>query len=141
MGDYAGAEHHSKQGIALYDRERDHRLTYIYSGHDPGVCADAFRGLCKATGRGRPSARSLPGSARTGHGCPTSTHDRTRSLGLSYAHVPAEPVEAQRAAEREIAICEEYLLPLLLSQGSSNSDGHLPHKVHSTRASGSCRRA
>jgi hypothetical protein len=28
-----------------------------------------------------------------------------------------EPAEAQRAAEQEIAICEEYLLPLLLSQG------------------------
>src|SRR5262249_6819914 len=37
---------------------------------------------------------------------------------LSYVHIfRREPVEVQRTAEQEIAICEEYLLPLLLSQG------------------------
>ncbi|WP_162917551.1 hypothetical protein [Dongia deserti] len=45
MGDYAGARHHAEPGIGLYDRQRDHRLTYVYSGHDPGVCCRCFSGL------------------------------------------------------------------------------------------------
>ena len=42
-GDFAAAREHAERGMALYDRERDHRLTYIFSGHDPGVCCRAFR--------------------------------------------------------------------------------------------------
>jgi hypothetical protein len=38
MGDYAAAETHVNFGIATYDPDRHHSLTYIYSGHDPGVC-------------------------------------------------------------------------------------------------------
>ncbi len=42
MGDCAAAEHHLDHGIANYDRDRDHRLTYIYTGHDPGVCCRIY---------------------------------------------------------------------------------------------------
>ena len=38
MGDYAAAEQHVGRGLAIYDPERHHSLTYAYSGHDPGVC-------------------------------------------------------------------------------------------------------
>ncbi|MGX1262159.1 AAA family ATPase [Sinorhizobium fredii] len=38
LGDYRAAEEYANWGIATYDRERDHRLTYVYTGHDPGVC-------------------------------------------------------------------------------------------------------
>ena len=44
-GDFDAARRHAETGIALYDRERDHRLTYIYSGHDPGVCCRSFGSL------------------------------------------------------------------------------------------------
>jgi predicted ATPase len=44
-GDFGAARKHAATGIALYDRERDHRLTYIYSGHDPGVCCRSFGSL------------------------------------------------------------------------------------------------
>ncbi|MEZ5833430.1 MAG: AAA family ATPase [Dongiaceae bacterium] len=119
MGDYAGAGHHSEQGIGLYDRHRDHPLTYTYSGHDPGVCCRCFSGLVlwqqgdaeKALARSQ-EALDLAADLR---------HPLTTALaywGLSFVHLfRREPVEAQRAAEQEIAICEEYLLPLLLSQG------------------------
>jgi predicted ATPase len=38
LGDYPAAEKHASWGMATYDPDRDHRLTYIYTGHDPGVC-------------------------------------------------------------------------------------------------------
>jgi predicted ATPase len=44
-GDLAAARDHAEAGIALYQAERDHPLTYIYSGHDPGVCCRSFGSL------------------------------------------------------------------------------------------------
>jgi predicted ATPase len=43
--DFAAAREHAERGIALYHRERDHRLTYVYSGHDPGMCCRSFGSL------------------------------------------------------------------------------------------------
>jgi DNA-binding SARP family transcriptional activator len=119
MGDYAGTDHHAEHGIADYDRQRDHRLTYVYSGHDPGVCCRSFGGLAlwqlgqadKALLRCE-EALALAGEIK---------HPLTTGLaywGLSYVHMfRGDAAMAQAAAEQEIAICEEYLLPLLLSQG------------------------
>ena len=42
MGEYADADFHCTKGISLYERDRDHALTYAYSGHDPGVCCRGF---------------------------------------------------------------------------------------------------
>ena len=44
-GDFAAAREHAERGTARYDRERDHRLTYIFSGHDPGMCCRSFGSL------------------------------------------------------------------------------------------------
>jgi class 3 adenylate cyclase/predicted ATPase len=44
-GDFRTAQQHAKEGVARYQRERDHHLTYIYSGHDPGMCCRAFGSL------------------------------------------------------------------------------------------------
>jgi class 3 adenylate cyclase/predicted ATPase len=38
MGDYAAAERHIDYGLLTYNPEQHHSLTYIYTGHDPGVC-------------------------------------------------------------------------------------------------------
>ena len=44
-GDFRAAQRHAEEGISCYERERDHHLTYTYSGHDPGMCARAFGSL------------------------------------------------------------------------------------------------
>jgi predicted ATPase len=41
LGDMVSALHHCDQAIALYRSDRHHRQTYLYGGHDPGVCAMA----------------------------------------------------------------------------------------------------
>jgi class 3 adenylate cyclase len=38
-------EAHHLGWSSLYDRKRDHHLTYVYSGHDPGVCCRSFGAL------------------------------------------------------------------------------------------------
>jgi predicted ATPase len=119
MGDYAEAGHHSERGIALYDRQRDHRLTYLYSGHDPGVCCRCMSGL--VLWEQGDAERALVRCQEALKLAMELSHPLTTALaqwGLSYVHMfRHEATEAQRAAEQEIAICEEYLLPLLLSQG------------------------
>ncbi len=44
-GDFRGAQQHADEVISRYKRERDHHLTYTYSGHDPGSCARAYKSL------------------------------------------------------------------------------------------------
>jgi class 3 adenylate cyclase len=44
-GQFSAAQLHAEEGISQYERERDHHLTYTYSGHDPGMCARAFGSL------------------------------------------------------------------------------------------------
>jgi hypothetical protein len=50
MGEYADADFHCAKGISLYRRSRDHALTYVYSGHDPGVCGRSFSLSARQTG-------------------------------------------------------------------------------------------
>ena len=44
-GEFDAARRHAEEGISRYRRERDHHLTYTYSGHDPGVCSRGFAAL------------------------------------------------------------------------------------------------
>jgi DNA-binding SARP family transcriptional activator len=119
MGEYAEADQHCAQGIALYERGRDHALTYVYSGHDPGVCCRVFSALIQCL-RGFPD-RSLALCRQALDLAEQLGHPLTTALACwaySFAHMLRdEPDPARHWAEREIAICEEYLLPLLLSQG------------------------
>ncbi len=46
-GNFVAAWEHAETGIALYDRERDHHLTYVYSGHDPGACCRSIGALAQ----------------------------------------------------------------------------------------------
>ncbi|HYG88549.1 MAG TPA: AAA family ATPase [Azospirillum sp.] len=119
MGDFERAAAHAARGIATYERDRDHGLTFIYSGHDPGVCCRAFSGLTLWQ-RGQPdtAVRRCLEALELAEGL---SHPLTLALAhwaLSYVHLfRREPAEARRWAEMEIAVCERYLLPLLLSQG------------------------
>jgi class 3 adenylate cyclase/predicted ATPase/predicted transcriptional regulator len=47
-GEFAAAQRHVEEGIARYQRERDHHLTYTYSGHDPGTCSRGYGALILA---------------------------------------------------------------------------------------------
>jgi predicted ATPase len=39
IGEFAAAQAHLEQGRALYDPQQHHAHTWLYGGHDPGVCA------------------------------------------------------------------------------------------------------
>ena len=120
MGEYADADFHCAKGISLYQRGRDHALTYVYSGHDPGVCCRTFSALIQCL-YGHPD-RSLELCREALNLAHEVEHPLTTALAqwaYSFAHIlRREPEPARHWAEREIAVCEQYLLPLLLSQGT-----------------------
>ena len=45
LGETSAAQHHAERAIDIYEPDRDHHLTYKYSGHDPGVCSRCVAGL------------------------------------------------------------------------------------------------
>jgi predicted ATPase len=119
MGECAMAEKHAEEAVAIYRPDRHHALTYQYSGHDPGVCSLCFSGLA-AWHRGaldRASERCHEALALAER----LSHPLTTSLaywGLScLGTFRGEPESTLSWANKQIALCDEYLLPLLRSQG------------------------
>lgn len=119
MGECGVAERHAEEAISLYDPDRHHALTYQYSGHDPGVCSRCVSGLA-AWHRG-----ALDRASERCHGAlalaERLSHPLTTALAcwaLSYLGIFCrEPEPTLAWAQKEIAVCDEYLLPLLRSQG------------------------
>jgi tetratricopeptide (TPR) repeat protein len=119
MGDYTTAGAHAEQAIGRYRPEKDHHLTFRYSGHDPGVCSRCVAGLVlwqqgkleRATIR---CTEAVELAERLAHPLTTAL----AYWGMSYLHMfRREPEPALQWAEREIELCDEFTLPLLHSQG------------------------
>ena len=119
MGECTAAESHAEDAIGLYDSGRHHALTYQYSGHDPGVCCRCFAGLAAwhrgALGRASErcdEARAL--AERLGH-------PLTKALAYwalsCLSMLRREPDQTLAWAQKEIAVCDEFSLPLLRPQG------------------------
>ncbi|MCD6679767.1 MAG: AAA family ATPase [Burkholderiaceae bacterium] len=119
MGRYAEAGLHCEKGVALYRSERDHPLTYVYSGHDPGVCCRSFQALVRCL-CGQPDRAitdcddALDLANRLDH--PLSTTVALWSRALAHL-LRDEAVLARDWAQRIVTISETYLLPLTRSQG------------------------
>lgn len=119
MGRYAEAGLHCEKGIALYERERDHPLTYVYSGHDPGVCCRSFLAVVRCL-RGQPDRGladcndALELARLLDH--PLSTSIAYWSRGLAHL-LRGEPAPTRHWAEKAVSVSEQYSLPLTRSQG------------------------
>ena len=118
-GDFSSAQRHAEEGIARYDRERDHHLTYVYSGHDPGMCCRAFGSLSLAQ-LGYPD-RALA-LCRDGLAlAETLAHPFTVAIalwGTGILHqLRREPHATLEAGDRMISYCGEKGLPPLVPLG------------------------
>ena len=118
-GDFRAAQRHAEEGIARYERERDHRLTYIYSGHDPGMCCRAFGSLSLAQ-LGYPD-RALA-LCRDGLAlAELLAHPFTVAIALWATGIlhqlRREPDASREVGERIISYCSEKGLPPLVPLG------------------------
>jgi predicted ATPase len=118
-GDFRTAQRHAEEGIARYERERDHHLTYVYSGHDPGMCCRAFGSLSLGQ-MGYPD-RAL-GLCRDGLAlAEVLAHPFTVAIALWATGIlhqlRREPDATREAGERMISYCSEKGLPPLVPLG------------------------
>ena len=82
LGETSAAHDHAERAIGLYDPDRDHYLTYKYSGHDPGVCSRCFAGLSAwLAGEPDQGAAALRGCDRARRASPTSADHGSCVLG------------------------------------------------------------
>jgi class 3 adenylate cyclase/tetratricopeptide (TPR) repeat protein len=118
LGDYAAAQAHLDYGVANYDPDQDHRLTYIYTGHDPGICCRNY--LSDALWmRGYPDRalacceEAVALARQVNHPLSLAQAQWTR-CGVHLMRGEAD--EARRWAEQAIALASEYALPFVRSQ-------------------------
>jgi predicted ATPase len=102
----------------MYDPDRDHSLTYRYTGHDPGVCCRSYsaRNLWLL---GYPDQAIARGKEATALAVRLS-HPLTRVLAqqtLGYVHLlRREPDAARRWLEQSIEQSKEFGFQLSLSE-------------------------
>jgi class 3 adenylate cyclase/tetratricopeptide (TPR) repeat protein len=119
MGDLAAAETHARAGLATYDPDKHHSLTYIYTGHDPGVCCRNYSARMLWL-RGY-SDQALERSREAIALAERVSHPLTKVLAqsnLSLIHLlRREPEEGRRWAKKFVALSREFVLPQSVSEG------------------------
>jgi predicted ATPase len=132
MGDYASGELHANAGIAIYDPIQHHALTYKYSGHDPGVCCRGYSALGLWVRGYADRAVTRCNEALTLAN--QELHPLTLAIAyyaLSQLHMlRREADEGQRWAEKQVDICEKYVLAMMLAQGRFHLGWALAEQGH-----------
>jgi class 3 adenylate cyclase/ABC-type transport system involved in cytochrome c biogenesis ATPase subunit len=124
------------EGIANYDRHRHHRFSYVYAGHDPGVCAYCVR----AQGLGVAGlAKGVRSTLDAGLALATSLqHPLTLAFFHSVAcfamHLAQDPDGCLEFAEQLVHISTRYDLPTTRAVGLFMSAAAWAHKGDVTAA-------
>jgi class 3 adenylate cyclase/ABC-type lipoprotein export system ATPase subunit len=111
---------YTADGIEQYDRDRHHRFSYVYAGHDPGACAYCVRALALGLA-GR--ARSVRPALDDGLALSNSLqHPLTLAFFNSVAcfalHIVGDAGGCREFAERLVQISARYDLPATKAVGS-----------------------
>jgi class 3 adenylate cyclase/ABC-type lipoprotein export system ATPase subunit/tetratricopeptide (TPR) repeat protein len=107
-------------GIEQYDRDRHHRFSYVYAGHDPGACAYCVRSLALGLA-GR--ARSVRPALDDGLALVNSLqHPLTLaffdSVGCFALHIVGDAGGCREFAERLMQVSVRYDFPATKAVGS-----------------------
>ncbi len=117
-GDYADAETYLDFGLENYDPDQHHRLTYIYTGHDPGICCRNFSADLLWL-RGYPD-QALERARETVALAERLSHPLTliqAQSTFSKTHLlRGEAGEARRWVEKWGALSREFALAQMISQ-------------------------
>ena len=100
-------------GIEQYDRDRHHKFSYVYAGHDPGACAYCVRALALGLA-GR--ARSVRPALDDGLALVNSLqHPLTLAFFNSVAcfalHIVGDAGGSREFAERLVQVSARYDFP------------------------------
>jgi predicted ATPase len=119
MGDYSASKVHTTFGLATYDPDVHHQLTYVYTGHDPGLCCRNYSAsllwLCGHADQALERSReSVAMAERVGHPLSLSQSLMSRA-GIHIWR--GETADALECCARAFGLCEKYGFPLSASEG------------------------
>jgi class 3 adenylate cyclase/ABC-type lipoprotein export system ATPase subunit len=108
------------EGMERYDRERHHKFSYVFAGHDPGVCAHCVRSTALAiAGRASSVRPALDAGLALAH---SLQHPLTLAFVQSSACVSTHMVRdsdgCREFAEQLIQVSARYEFPATRAVGS-----------------------
>jgi len=119
-GELSVAQTHAKQGLALYDPQLHHSHAWLYTGHDPGVCARVWGALVSWL-QGYP-AQALQSAQTALTLARELAHPFTIVFVLTHAaqlyQFRREGLAAQERAETALTLAAEQGFPFWLVWGS-----------------------
>jgi class 3 adenylate cyclase/tetratricopeptide (TPR) repeat protein len=118
-GNLAAADEHSQKGISQYDCNRHHALAFVFSGHDPGVCAHVVRAINMAL-LGFPQ-RAVKLGAEAVTLARSLSHPYTLALAMWFCAIVLQ-VGRQRQSCRDLAtelieLSQEHDFPMMRGAG------------------------
>jgi class 3 adenylate cyclase len=118
-GQTAAMRDHALEGMRHYDAARHHRFSYVFAGHDPGVCAHCIHATALAVAGMR---KDVAPAMEAGLVLAESLqHPFTLVYTLGFAshlmHVVDDADACREQAERQIQVATRYGFPILLQVG------------------------
>lgn len=108
------------EGVERYDRDRHHKLSYVFAGHDPGVCAFCVRsmalGLAGHVGRVRPTLEA--GLALANSLQHPLTLAFAQGSACFSAHIVGDSDGCREFAEQLLQVSARYEFPATRAVGS-----------------------
>ncbi len=120
MGKTADLLEYSGQGVKLYDRARHHKFSYVFGGHDPGVCAHGV--WATALGMAGRAKSVRPAVEAELELADSLQHPVTLAFALGLAmqglHIAGDAQACLETAERLIQVASRYDFPVNRAVGS-----------------------
>ena len=111
---------YTAEGLENYDRDRHHKLSYVFAGHDPGVCAHCVRAMALGlSGRGRSVRPALDAGLLLAH---SLQHPLTlaffHSVACTAMHIAGDSNGCSEFAEQLTQVGAKYDFPVIGVVGS-----------------------
>jgi class 3 adenylate cyclase len=109
----------TEEGIKRYDRDRHHRFTYVFAGHDPGACAYCVRAMALGlAGRAKGARPVLDAGLALAH---SLQHPLTlafyHSVACTATHIADDADGCREFAEQLIKVSARYDFPAIAAVG------------------------
>jgi tetratricopeptide (TPR) repeat protein len=120
MGQTAKILEFTAEGLDRYDRDRHHKLSYVFAGHDPGACAHCVRAIALGlAGRARSVRPTLNAGLVLAH---SLQHPLTlafyHSVACTATHVAGDSDGCREFAEQLTQVSARYEFPVIGAVGS-----------------------
>ena len=120
MGQTANMLECTAEGLQRYDRDRHHKFSYVFAGHDPGVCAHCVRAIGLAlAGRTKSVRPALDAGLKLAN---SLQHPLTlaffHSVAGFTAHLVRDSDGCREFAEQLIQVSARYEFPATRAVGS-----------------------